>query len=82
MSRLHKTAMLLSACALLAGCGSRQPLKRDAGVPPVPVAMGAKEPATSDELMQPSTQARPDRSAEPLKRSEERQEDPFDLPPS
>jgi hypothetical protein len=48
----------------------------------MPVAIGAKAPTSSDALMQPSTQARPDRSAEPLKRSQERQEDPFDLPPS
>lgn len=49
---------------------------------PVPVARGAEEPATPEELMTPDSQARPDRSAEPLKRSEEREHDPFDLPPS
>jgi hypothetical protein len=36
---------------------------------------------TVDELIAPSAQANPKRSDELLKRSEERREDKFDLPP-
>jgi hypothetical protein len=36
---------------------------------------------TVEELIEPSSQARPKRSDELLKRSEERREDKFDLPP-
>ncbi|MGD9810776.1 MAG: hypothetical protein AB7U35_05485 [Sphingobium sp.] len=66
----------------LGGCGSRKDLTAAPGMDPVPVAHGATEPETPAELMRPSTQARPDRSAEPLRRSQEREPDPFDLPPS
>lgn len=74
---------VVALCALaLSACGSRRDLARTEGMAPVPVARGAEEPATPEELMTPDSQARPDRSAEPLKRSEEREHDPFDLPPS
>lgn len=71
-----------SVLAALTGCGARKGLQRPAGMSPVPTARGAEEPATPDQLMRPGEQARPDRSAEPLKQSQERQADPFDLPPS
>jgi len=80
--RAITTALALSAVVALAGCGARRELQRPAGVNPVPVARGAEEPSTPEQLMRPSEQARPDRSAEPLKQSQERQADPFDLPPS
>lgn len=69
------------ALASLGGCGVQHELKPRSGTQAVPVAVGATKPATSDELMAQSPQARPDHSAEPLKRSQERQDDPFDLPP-
>ena len=81
MRRVASALLVAALCAAVAACGSRKALKPAEGAPPVPVAVGAEAPATSDELMEPSTQARPDRSAEPLKRSQEREEDPFDLPP-
>ncbi len=76
--------MLVAAVlASLSACGSRKGLEPKPGMAPVPVAHGASQPASAAELMQPSPQARPDRTAEPLKRSQERpSEDPFDLPPS
>ncbi len=66
----------------LSACGSRMPLVAGPGAEPVPVARGAEKPATPAELMKPEMQTRPDRSAEPLKRSQRREDDPFDLPPS
>ncbi|MEZ5713210.1 MAG: hypothetical protein R3E11_11300 [Sphingobium sp.] len=81
MRRVGSTLLIAALCTSVAACGSRKALKPVEGAPPVPVAVGAEAPETSDELMEASTQARPDRSAEPLKRSQEREEDPFDLPP-
>jgi len=77
--RIFPLALLLFA---LSACGSRMPLAARPGMEPVPKARGAEEADTPSRLMEPDIQARPDRSAEPLKRSEERQTDPFDLPPS
>ncbi len=74
--------LLLAGAALaLASCGNRSPLEPQVGrslPPPVP---GATEPPTVGELTNPGPQARPDRTDEILKRSEERQPDRFDLPP-
>lgn len=65
----------------LAACGGRQKLTQPKGTGPVPTAYGAPAPATPDALMDLPTQAQPDRSAEPLRQSQERPDDPFDLPP-
>jgi len=67
--------------ALLTGCGSREDLRPAAGEPAPVAPAGAVAPPTPADLLEPSAQARPERSGEPLRRSEERQSDPFDLPP-
>lgn len=78
-----RAALLLGVVALsLSACGSRKSLKATPDMAPTPVAHGAAKPATPDEMLQTGPQPRPDRSAEPLLRSQERAEDPFDLPPS
>lgn len=71
----------LSALALLSACGGREALKPKPGQSAVPIAKGATEADTPQELMTPSPQARPDRNAELLRKSQERPDDPFDLPP-
>lgn len=82
-ARTTMTALLaLSALAALSACGARKELQRPEGMSAVPTARGAEEPAAPEQLMRSGEQARPDRSAEPLKQSQERQVDPFDLPPS
>ena len=80
--RLITATALTGLVLALGACGSRKDLRATPGMDPVPVAVGAEEAATPEELIEPSPQARPDRSAEQLKRSEERVEDPFALPPS
>ena len=67
---------------LLAACGEREDLRPAAGqaLPPQP-AQAAKPQTTADLLELPPI-ARPERVDEPLKRSEERKDDRFDLPPS
>lgn len=66
----------------LAACGGRVALKPKAGQSlPVKPETAAAVP-TPEQLMEPEVQARPKRSDEQLRRSEERQEDKFDLPPT
>lgn len=66
----------------LAGCGATAPLKPAAGktLPVAPYGVEVKPPAEA--LLKPTPQAAPERSVELRKRSEERLQDPFDLPPS
>lgn len=80
---MNRTSIIALAVLtlVLSGCGASQKLSRPTGSAPVPTAHGADAPATAERLMQPSTQAKPGRQAEPLLRSTERPDDPFDLPP-
>jgi hypothetical protein len=67
---------------LLAGCGKAEPLRPAAGDSmPVAPAMSAEAP-TTDELLAPPPIARPGRQEDSLRRSEEREDDRFDLPPT
>ena len=76
-----RVSISLAALALLSACGQRADLEPLAGesMPVAPV--GASEPKTVDELLETSPQAVPERSVELRRRSEEREDDPFDLPP-
>ncbi|MFN7029237.1 MAG: hypothetical protein ACK4PC_07715 [Sphingopyxis sp.] len=71
----------LAASALLSACGSKEDLKPVAGQPAPVVPVGAPRAPTTEELTTPDAQARPARSDELLKRSEQREPDDFDLPP-
>jgi hypothetical protein len=75
-----KRIALLLALALSA-CGLREPLRPAPGqtMPPAPAM--ASRPMTTDELLDPPPIARPGRVDELLRRSEERENDRFDLPP-
>jgi len=72
---------ILAASFILTGCGAREPLRPPPGAnaPPAP-AMAARTP-TTEEMLTPPPIARPERALEPLRRSEAREEDRFDLPP-
>jgi hypothetical protein len=74
-------AVALFALLLLAACGSKVALKPKEGnaLPMKPQTASAVP--TPDQLLTPDTHARPKRSDEQLKRSQERQDDKFDLPP-
>ncbi|MGY4394929.1 hypothetical protein ACVWZA_000090 [Sphingomonas sp. UYAg733] len=66
----------------LAGCGAAAGLKPAPGEK-LPVApYGAKATPTAKQLLQSNNQARPERSDDLLKSSDERRSDEFDLPPS
>lgn len=75
------TSLAILAIFALAACGSRTDLTPAPGksLPPRPIA--AETTPTAEDLMKPSTQARPGRKDELLKRSEKRETDEFDLPP-
>ncbi len=76
-----RIAVILGLAALLAGCGTRAPLTPPEGAS-LPVApYGAHAKPTADELLRRDALAAPERSVELRRRSEERQDDPFDLPP-
>jgi hypothetical protein len=79
---IMRTLLLLPALTLIAACGNLEPLqpKAASGMPPKP-AMAARAP-TTDELLAVPPQAAPPRQDDGLRRSEERADDPFDLPPT
>jgi hypothetical protein len=78
-----KTQILatLVGALILSACGGREPLQPSQGEGmPVAPAMAQSEP-TTDDLLEPTMQQRPERVDELLRRSQEREDDPFDLPP-
>lgn len=80
-NRLPLMLAALSGLALLAACGSTTKLRPLPGMGSVPKAAAANAAETPSQLMTPSTQAEPARSADLLTKSVERKQDPFDLPP-
>ena len=73
-------ALTISAISL-AGCAQRAALEPPPGAS-LPVApYGAKSTPDADALLTPPPQAAPARTVELRSRSEERADDPFDLPP-
>lgn len=77
LKSLIGSAMLLA----LAACGQRADLRPPEGRS-LPVApYGRADQPTAEELLDPAEQAAPERSIELRARSEEREDDPFDLPP-
>ena len=76
-----RIAATLAAAALLGACGAKEDLKPPTNQPAAVVPIGANRAPTTEELTTPDAQARPARSDELLKRSEQREPDDFDLPP-
>ena len=65
----------------LAACGRQRDLMPVAGQQLPPAPYGRSDPPTSAELLELDPQAAPERSVELRRQSEERADDPFDLPP-
>jgi hypothetical protein len=81
--RSKRTGFFLIGMVLsLAACGGREELQPAQGKSLPPAPYGAEAQPTPTQLITPSVQARPERSDELLRRSEERRDDRFDLPPS
>ena len=79
MSRAVPLALLVFAA--LAGCGSQRDLEPVAGASLPPAPYGRTDPPTATELLVLDPQAAPERNVELRRESEEREDDPFDLPP-
>ena len=78
MIRLVIAALSLLA---LAACGAQRDLEPVAGQSLPPAPYGRTDPPTSAELLALDPLAAPERSVELRRQSEEREDDPFDLPP-
>jgi hypothetical protein len=72
---------VIAALLVLGACGVKTDLKPAAAevLPPAPYGQ-VIQPQPKD-LLQTTTQATPERSVELRNKSEEREDDPFDLPP-
>lgn len=82
MSPKHfRIALMATAAIGLGACGKVGDLEPRTGQSLPPKAYGQKETQSAEALSTPSVQARPGRSDELLRRSERREDDPFDLPP-
>lgn len=81
--RVIAAPLVLGAMVLaLSACGVRRDLKPAAGSALPPAPYGREEPRSANALLKPHVQAAPARTVELRQRSEERVDDPFDLPPT
>jgi hypothetical protein len=81
MKRLPLALAGLSFALLLAGCGQKADLEPLANHSLPPAPYGAKATPDAEALLAMDPIAAPERSVELRKKSEERADDPFDLPP-
>jgi hypothetical protein len=78
---MMRNLAILVLAGLVAGCGSVSPLTPPDGASLPDAPYGAADKPTAEELLRRDALAAPERSVELRRRSEERQDDPFDLPP-
>ena len=78
---MKKIAAVLLAASLLASCGQTADLRPTAGNDLPGAPYGREDKPKAEELLTLDPQAAPERSVELRRRSEEREDDPFDLPP-
>jgi predicted small lipoprotein YifL len=85
MRNLVKGMLALAAIAALPACGARAPLSPPEGaslpIAPYGAPEGKENKPTAEQLLKLDALAAPERSVELRRRSEEREDDPFDLPP-
>ena len=81
MTMCRNVLCLALGTLLLSACGKSADLTPRAGASLPPAPYGARESLSAEQMMEPSTQARPVSEVELLRRSERREVDPFDLPP-
>ena len=83
---MMRTAFATGALIALAGCGAKAPLTPPEGaslpVAPYGAPTGEENAPTAEQLLELDALAAPERSVELRRRSEEREDDPFDLPPT
>ena len=76
-----RAALILAISLALAACGARAPLEPVEGTNLPPPAFGTADRPETEELLELEALSAPERSVELRRRSEEREDDPFDLPP-
>jgi len=81
MVKSIKPVLILSLGVALAACGARAPLEPLASNDLTATPFGETERPDAEQLLELPTLATPERSVELRRRSEEREDDPFDLPP-
>ncbi|MGB7408166.1 MAG: lipoprotein [Pontixanthobacter sp.] len=78
---MMRAILSLGTVALLSACGQKADLEPAAGQT-LPVApYGTQARPTAEDLLEVPPTAAPERSVELRRRSEVREDDPFDLPP-
>jgi len=74
--------LAVSALALaIAACGQKTDLRPAPGASLPPPRYGTADAPSAEELLALDPQAAPERTVELRRESEEREDDPFDLPP-
>ncbi len=79
--KLPRVIFLIGITLSATACGKFGDLEPRSGNALPPKAYGQTVEQTAKALTTPSVQARPGRTDELLKRSERREDDPFDIPP-
>ncbi len=78
---MRRTAAIILFALAVSACGNRAALKLPADADKPVAPYGREEPLSADAMLEPPRQSVPERSVELRRRSEEREDDPFDLPP-
>jgi len=81
MTRIRTLLLLAAMSGTLAGCGVRRELLPAQGKALPSAPYGREDKPNPDALLTPPVQAKPERSVELRSRSQDREDDPFDLPP-
>lgn len=81
MTRPSLTLASLALLLALAACGAQRDLEPQAGKSLPPAPFGRADRPNPEELLVPQPEAVPVRTVELRQQSEERADDPFDLPP-
>ncbi|MEO0690639.1 MAG: lipoprotein [Pseudomonadota bacterium] len=80
-----RTVFVMASVVALAACGAKAPLTPPEGaslpVAPYGTPEGDTNKPNADQLLELEALAAPERSVELRRRSEDREDDPFDLPP-
>ena len=79
--KLARISFIIGVALCVAGCGKVGDLEPRTGNGMPPQAYGQTTGQSAKLLTTPSVQARPGRTDELLRRSERREDDPFDIPP-